>query len=62
MSNDEKRLVECLHWKEQARRDCVEWAKVNVKDPARLKDFDAGVAAGWDQCLNTLKLHGYVNW
>ena len=54
-----KLLVEQA-WKQQAAKDCRKWAEGQVKDKARLDDYEAGIRAGWDECIRTLTLHGLV--
>lgn len=60
MTPETRFLVE-LKWKEQAIADCLTWAGAMVKDEKRLKDFEAGVCAGWNECIKTLMLHGLLN-
>jgi len=57
----ETRLLLELKWREQSAKDCVSWAEgTGVKDKARLEDFKAGVLAGWDACISSMKLHGLL--
>jgi len=52
--------VQAKAWKQQAIIDCGNWAEIRVKDSSQLLAFKAGVASGWDECLNTLKLHNMI--
>ena len=57
----EARLIVELKWKEQAAADLVKWAEgTGVSDKARLRDYEAGCRAGWDECIRTLKMHGLL--
>jgi hypothetical protein len=56
----ELNIVTEIRWKEQAKRDAVTWARATTQDPKRLKDFEAGVGAGWDECISTLKVQGLL--
>jgi hypothetical protein len=59
--NAEDRTMQIIKWKEQAVTDCVTWAKIKTHDEKLLDAYKAGASAGWDQCLNVLKLHGLLN-
>ncbi len=59
--NAEDRTMQIIKWKEQVITDCVTWASVRSCDEKTIDIYKAGASAGWDQCLNTLKLHGLLN-
>jgi hypothetical protein len=56
----EDRILLTMKWKAQVIEECATWARANVSDVKRIEDYKAGVAAGWDQCLNAMKLHGMI--
>ncbi len=57
----EDRTMQIIKWKEQAIADCVTWDSVRNNDKKTIDAYKAGASAGWDQCLNVLKLHSLLD-